>query len=184
MEKYKDAVYFMESCYQLYEQKMYGVAYAILRDVQMAEDAVQEAFLQLMKKEVQFEDPESVECRKYIVTTIKNVSINIYRKKKREQEWMYLSDQEEMLQKESAVAEEESCEVIEEMIENIPIKYAAVVRLLVLQNLSVKETADKLGISEANVRKRFERAKKMLTILQKGSDENATGRIIYGGIHS
>ena len=40
---------FMESCYQLYEQKMYQAAYRILQDTGWAEDAVQNAFLKLMK---------------------------------------------------------------------------------------------------------------------------------------
>ena len=66
------------------------------------------------------------------------------------------------------------------MIENLPFKYSETVQLLVVDNLSVSETAQKLNISEGNVRKRFERAKKML----KRSDENETGRIMYRTIHS
>ena len=40
---------FMERCYGLYEQKMYQAAYRILGDCAQAEDAVQDAFLKLMK---------------------------------------------------------------------------------------------------------------------------------------
>ena len=39
---------FIESCYELYEQKMFRVALAVLHDEKLAEDAVQDAFLQLI----------------------------------------------------------------------------------------------------------------------------------------
>ena len=45
----KDSAQFIEECYSLYEQKMYRVAFAILKDPDAAEDAVQDAFLKLMK---------------------------------------------------------------------------------------------------------------------------------------
>ena len=45
---------------------------------------------------------------------------------------------------------------------NIDEKYYAVVEYLVIRDYSVRQTAEKLGISEANVRKRYERAKKLM----------------------
>ena len=76
MQKKRASVRFIERCYKLYEQKMYQVAYCILRDEGMAEDAVQEAFLKLMKSNIDFKDVGSVECRQYIITTIKHASID------------------------------------------------------------------------------------------------------------
>lgn len=35
----------MEELYELYEQKIYYVAYSILNNIQQAEDAVQETFI-------------------------------------------------------------------------------------------------------------------------------------------
>ena len=48
----KAELHFIENCYKLYEQKMYQIAYGILRDKGLAEDAVQEAFFKLMKREI------------------------------------------------------------------------------------------------------------------------------------
>ena len=45
---------------------------------------------------------------------------------------------------------------------SLPEKYYDVVECLVVRDYSVRETADRLGITEANVRKRYERAKKMM----------------------
>lgn len=39
----------MEELYELYEQKVYYVAYSILNNIQQAEDAVQETFITLYK---------------------------------------------------------------------------------------------------------------------------------------
>ena len=42
---------FIEACYELYEQKMFRVALAVLRDEKLAEDAVQDAFLEMVMDE-------------------------------------------------------------------------------------------------------------------------------------
>ena len=74
----KANIRFIEKCYQLYEQKMYQVAYSILRDERMAEDAVQEAFLKLMKSKILFKDANSDDCKRYMITVIKNASIECF----------------------------------------------------------------------------------------------------------
>ncbi len=159
---------FIEECYRLYEQKMYRVAYRILNDEGQAEDAVSEAFIRLMKKDVFFEDTESDDCKRYIIKVIKNVSINIYNKNKREQELIYLSDKEDtsssLYDPASVIGNIE----LEESISYLPDKYYDVIDCLIYKNLSVKETAVELNISEVNVRKRFERAKAMLRNRVKG----------------
>ena len=86
------SVVFIETCYRLYEQKMYAVAYRILKDRYLAEDVVQETFLKLMRKNVYFEDAESTECKGYLIKTLKHSAIDIYRKREKEQEREFLSD--------------------------------------------------------------------------------------------
>lgn len=162
MQDGKKLVMFMEMCYRLYEQKMYRAAYRILQDSIWAEDAVQEAFLKLMKGRVYFEDVCSDECKKYLITVIRHAAIDIYNMKKREREFVCFGD--ETLYGERAAAEDLVGEDVDirEMISSLNPRYYEVVDYLAIKNLSVKETAKRLGISEANVRKRFERAKKKL----------------------
>lgn len=190
-------VSFIEECYRLYEQKMYRVAYRVLNDEGQAEDAVSEAFIRMMKKDVFFEDAKSDDCKRYIIKVIKNVSINIYNKNKREQELIYLSDREDVYggKRKRAGYYEESDNTdniydisehasslydpgsnmgnteLEEYISYLPDKYYDVIDCLIYKNLSVKETAAELNISEVNVRKRFERAKAMLRNRVKGERE-------------
>lgn len=168
MNHEKASIRFVESCYLLYEQKMYQIAFKILRDEQQAEDAVSEAFLKLMKSDVCFEDAKSDDCKRYIITVIKHESITIYNKTKREREVVYLTDDEASF---DHPEEQTDGENIDLMVERLPHRYKEVVECLVGKNLSVKETAKTLGITESNVRKRFERAKHMLMIIAKGSGD-------------
>ena len=151
-------ILFIEDCYRLYEQKMYRVAYSILHDESLAEDAVQDAFLKLIRHKVHFE-------KRYIITVIRNASINIYNKRKSENKIVSFSDNLEKI----SDAAEPDLESIQDtgaectpLMNKLPDKYYDVVDCLVIHEYSVSETAGKLGITEANVRKRYERAKKMM----------------------
>ena len=154
---------FIESCYELYEQKMFRVALSVLHDESLAEDAVQDAFLQLIKHKVFFPKADSDDCKRFIITVIKNASINIYNKRKNENKIVSFTENlEEVISSEAVEPDVESEDgaICTPLINSLPEKYQDVVLCLVVRDYSVKETADKLGISEANVRKRFERAKK------------------------
>ena len=156
---------FIEKCYELYEQKMFRVALSVLHDEPLAEDAVQDAFLQLIKHEVHFDNAGSDDCKRYIITVIKNASINIYNKRKNENKVVsYPEDLE-------AVCDSNSIETtdihdggaeVTPLMNSLPRKYYDVVECLVVRDYSVAETAERLNITEANVRKRYERAKKMM----------------------
>ncbi|SNU08085.1 RNA polymerase sigma-70 factor, ECF subfamily [Lachnospiraceae bacterium] len=169
MQMARKQVRFIETCYKLYEQKMYYVAYSILHDEGKAEDAVQDAFLKLMKHEVQFERADSDDCKRYIITVIRNAAITIYNKTKKESEYMYLTDKDERA--EAAVDMDlDSDTDWKSLIETLPEKYREVVECLVIKEYTTRETATKLNITEANVRKRYERAKQMMKdyVTEKG----------------
>lgn len=179
MHSQKESIKFIEKSYKLYEQKMYQVAFGILHDSGLAEDAVQEAFLKLMKGNIYFADPESNDCKRYMITVIKHSSINIYNQKKKEAEVMYFSGEDAKIKDLSDQNDTDDGVDFEELFSDLPSKYYAVVNCLVIKSLSVKETAAELGISEAAVRKRFERAKVLLKTIQKGRGKYETGSKLY-----
>lgn len=153
---------FIENCYRLYEQKMYQAAYRILYDSAKAEDAVQDAFLKLMKGRIYFEDAASDDCKKYMITVIRHSAVDIYNRKKREQQFMcFLEERMDADKLAFRQGPEESIDM-RELISDLPPRHYKVVDCLAIKGLSVRETSMELGISEENVRKRFERAKKML----------------------
>ena len=155
---------FIEDCYKLYEQKMFRVALSVLHDETLAEDAVQEAFLQLIKHKVYFASSTSDDCKRYI-TVIRNASINIYNKRKSENKVVSFTENLEAVCESEAIAPDENTEAeneYEPLMNTLPEKYYDVVYCLVVKDYSIQETALRLGITEANVRKRYERAKKMM----------------------
>ncbi len=72
----------IEQLYILYEQPMYRIAYAILHNVEQAEDAVHDAFVAVIKSEADFDRADSEETKHYMIRTIRNTAINRYRKKR------------------------------------------------------------------------------------------------------
>jgi len=157
------SVVFIETCYRLYEQKMYAVAFRILNDRHLAEDVVQETFLKLMRRDVYFEDAESAECKGYLIKALKHSAIDIYRKREKEQERIFLVDDESEYEGETTCNPTGTVESeLTAYARQLPEKYRDVVACLVENEMSVRETADKLGITETNVRQRFRRAKNLL----------------------
>ncbi len=177
MQDKKASLRFIERCYKLYEQKMYQIAYSILRDEGMAEDAVQDAFLKLMKSDTYFHDVKSDDCKRYIITVIKHSSITIYNRKKRESEIIYLSDRDEDFEQ-LEETEDTDRQNLRILMNKLPSKYYEVVDCMVVKELSVRETARELEITEANVRKRFERAKFLLKSIMKGSGEYGESGVV------
>lgn len=79
----------LEILFDLYEKKMYGTAFQILRDVGQAEDAVQDAFIRVMSHLNQIKSPESPETKHFMIKVIRSAAIDIYRKNQREWEKVF-----------------------------------------------------------------------------------------------
>ena len=157
----KDSAQFIEECYSLYEQKMYRVAFAILKDPDAAEDAVQDAFLKLMKSGRVFEDAGADDCKRFMIAVIRSAAISIYRIRKRDS-GVILFPVPEGTADSSAEQDSGDAPDLKDLLEALPAKYRDVVQCLAADNLSIRETSERLQISESCVRKRFERAKKKL----------------------
>lgn len=146
--------------YELYENKMYYVAYAILRDEWQAEDAVQDAFIKLGDHLKQIKDIESYATKQYIIQTTRNSAIDLYRKNQKSIEKLELC---EVVENSSPFSSEyEEFEIANSILEKIPQIYRDVIRLRYVEQLSVKETAKELKLKENVVRKRCERGLKLL----------------------
>lgn len=150
----------IDELYTLYEQPMYYEAYKILHDKYLAEDAVHEAFLRLIRNRKKILDPNSPAVRRYVFKTVNSAALDIYRQQKKQHEHCLGIDEST----ENAIASEEDSLVNLplSLISDLPPKYASVLRCLFLDGLNTKETAAVLKVSESLVRKRCERARKIL----------------------
>ncbi len=71
-----------DDIYNAYVSIMYSCAYEILYDRQLAEDAVQEAFMRLMRHTDRLEDGVTDRNINFVYTITRRIAINIYNKRK------------------------------------------------------------------------------------------------------
>ena len=165
----KDAVRsFVESCYTLYEQKLYYSALRILRDEGLAEDAVHDVFCALIKRGACFDDPSSEGCRRYLLKAVKNASIDVCSKRRKEADALPPETLELISDGDDGQTVREESADLRAMVSRLPERYRETVECLTVKGMTTAETADALGITEENVRKRLERAKKKLKESAKG----------------
>ncbi len=158
--------------YEIYEQPMFRIAYAVLHDSALAEDAVSDAFIRIIGKLDRLKAPDSPKTKQYIVKTIKSTSINIYRKNRRlferelpiDEETMQMPDSQQNV--ENTVIDYVSSDPVREMIADLNETDRKIIQMRCSKEMSWKEVAASLSLTEVNARKRFERTKKRLISLK------------------
>lgn len=159
----------LERLYELYEQKMYAVAFSILRNEWQAEDAVQDAFVRLLKNIRKLRDLEDEKTRSYVLQTIQSASLDQYRKNQITsnatvpiKDMDFADERDDIMKLVSRLAGDS---VFEQILGKLPDSYRDVILFRCVHQLSVKETASVLEIGESLVRKRQQRALKKLRLI-------------------
>ncbi len=163
MEKQSKSADKVARLYELYEQEMFRVCLAVLGDEASAEDALSESFLKLIRHRDRIRDPESSTSRHFAVKTAKNTAIDVYRRKSRER--LRIESLSSLASSEPNTADEielEQMATVESYLGGLSDGHRRVVECIVLDGLSIHETASLLRVSETCVRKRLERARKAL----------------------
>ena len=148
--------------FELYEQKMYRVAYAVLGDEGQAEDAVMAAFEGIVRTGRVPENPASKEAEWLACASVRNAAIDQYRRNARERAHTAPAAEDALAVAGSAAEEPEQAALaqagFEAMVDSLKEPYREVLQERFGEDRSVRETASRLGISQANVRKRQQRA--------------------------
>ena len=71
---------------------MYHIAFSILHDSYLAEDAVMNAFMRMLERQYAVDDPKSEEAKHLVIRVIRSAAIDLYRKNKSEQERLCLTE--------------------------------------------------------------------------------------------
>lgn len=158
--------------YEKYRYLLWYVAKDILKDKDLAEDAVQEAFLTLTGHLDHVGDVESPQTKRFLVTIVKSRAIDLLRKEKRAEFTAYedaLGDAAGENDTLDAYLQLESYERLVEAIRSLDENYRVVLECRYLHELSEKETAQVLGLVEKTVNVRTYRARnKLKQVLQGG----------------
>ena len=157
-----------ERLYKRYFQTLFFYANRILEDSYMAEDAVQQTFIRVIKHLEKIDENNESDTKKFLIIICRNISYNILEKEKK---ITYFPDFEELYEKDEKnlhiSAEDESIfradrnELIEK-IQALSFPYNDILFLKYHFGYSYKEIKKLLNIPEQNLRKLAERGKKMI----------------------
>jgi RNA polymerase sigma-70 factor, ECF subfamily len=153
-----------------YDQLLYRTARSILKDDSEAEDAVQEAFLLAYRGFANFRHDAKLST--WLVRIVANVAIGRLRKNAHRPSIVQL---DEPLRKQmqdpahdpperpdEALARADMRRLIEAKLDTLPDPYCVVFVLHAVQEFSIEETSEALGIPKATVRSRYSRARSLL----------------------
>ena len=167
---------FFEQLYHEHRYTMQAAAFTILNDHHEAEDAVHEAFLRILKH---FDKLRGFDCNKlraYVVIIVKNIAIDMIRKKNRHVE-ADLEDfidflQDTRLAPDQAAIANEGQEKIMRALESVPQTYLDTLSLKLVYGFDNQEIALLLGHTESTVRIHLHRGrKKLIDLLAEGEPD-------------
>ncbi len=151
--------------YEQYQQFCWYVAYQLLGDAHLAEDAVQEAFLALTRHLDKVENVDSPRTKKFLMTIVKSKAIDILRKNKAEtcsSEDMSLEIPDPSSDILDQYITKENYDYLISCILELDEAYRVVFEYKYLHQMSDTEIAGLLNISPKLANVRFYRARKKL----------------------
>lgn len=160
--------------YETYHQILLYAANDILKDPQLAEDAVQDAFLSLIRSPNLPGTPYSPQTRRFLLTVVKNKAIDIYRKRSHRQEDL-IDDEFDVCSDEDILdqlLEKEGCEEIKKCIRKLSPMHRVLLEYRYLHELSEKEIAEILNLPPKRVNVAIYRARIKLQQLLRKQTEN------------
>ncbi|MGD0802250.1 MAG: RNA polymerase sigma factor [Terracidiphilus sp.] len=148
-----------------YSGTLYRVAYSVLRNAADAEDAVQEAFVRVLRHRETLDEVR--DQRVWLIRIVWNVVLDRKRRAKTRPETDDVAELARVLPatglsaEERAAAAEHHAHVLA-CVEKLPTKERQVLLLSAFEELNSVEIASVLGISESSVRSRLFRARNLM----------------------
>ena len=156
---------------QIYEQnklKLYKIAYDIVKNHHDAEDCVQDVMIALIDYLETYRAASEVHQKNILFRMCRNIAIDKYRQSHRKKSREVYADELEGFEivdderVDRIFLQKENQQALMNMINSLRETYSDVLYYFYYMQLSVQQIAQLLGISEANVRMRLTRARRML----------------------
>lgn len=156
----------MKLLIEKYKDNLFAAAFSICKNAADANDIVQETFIQYYTTDKQFETEQHI--RAWLIRVAINKAKNINKsfwKQKRVSIENYIDTLTFETTEDGALFEE---------VMNLPEKYRIIIHLFYYEDYSIREIAGILKISEANVKVRLTRGRKLLqqTLKEDWTDGN------------
>jgi RNA polymerase sigma-70 factor (ECF subfamily) len=167
LEDQPDDAAFLEEVYHAYYRLLYGQALKVLRHPQDAEDAVQTAMMKLTRKISLLRGLERNKLASYLVITVRNTAINLYRQNKtRAERQMALAPEAVTAWQEAGPEAQamgrDAVERVKAAIRQLPQRERDAMMLRYVQELTDAQVADSLGIQPVSARALLSRGRKRL----------------------
>lgn len=154
--------------YERYGRQAYGLAYRVLRDFGLAEEVVQDTFLKVWHKGVQW-DPAKGQLISWLLTVTRYTAIDRLRREQRgiTQSALPLEDLVAPPSVSGTVgtASWQDGQVLRELLARLPAEQAQVVELAFFQGMTHRELAEQLGWPLGTVKTRLRLALQKLRVL-------------------
>ena len=159
-----------EQVYLKYRKLMMKVAMDILHDSYQAEDAVSQAFLQLIPNLEKIGDVDCHQTKNYLIIMVRRVCYAAYNEGKKAVQVSY----EELGDNILPASEDDMLEMLyPELLEKVgtlPEMYADALYLMYCEEYSIKEIAELTGGSVNAVKKRLERGRQQLRAMLREAE--------------
>jgi len=162
--------------YNTYKYRMFSIAYRILQDRGLAEDATQDSFLYLAKNIRKLDsDITSNKSKNYIFIVTKHKSLDIKRKVQKHldlefKEMTFAAYPNPESPESTHFRQQEIKDIIIEL-QNMPVTYRECLELNILYGIPPREIAKLLNLNRNLVRKRVSRGKKVLREILKRDEK-------------
>ena len=149
-----------------YQDNLFAAAFSICKNAADANDIVQETFLQYYTIDKQFETEQHIKAWliRVAINKAKNINLSFWKRKR-----VSMEDYINTL----AFETPEDGSLFEEVM-GLPEKYRIVIHLFYYEDYSIREIANILKISEANVKVRLTRGRALLknTLKEEWNDDD------------
>ena len=144
----------LEELIEAYQKSLYAAAFNICRNTDDANDVVQDTFIQYYTTKKQFQDEEHLKAwlLRVAINRAKDISRSFWKKNR-----LSIEDYADAVPFESR---EETG--LFEAVMRLPEKYREVIHLYYYEDLSIKETARILRITEGSVKMRLSRGRSFM----------------------
>ena len=159
----------IEEIFHTYGNLMFHVANKILNNDHDAEDAVQQAMFAIYQNLEKFSEIKCPQSRSFIVTIVERKAIDLYRAKQRNAVVPFEEDFINVPAPSVVDAAAERTDLAKAMA-LLPTRYRELLFLKFDNGYSEREIAVMCSMTEANVKKTIQRAKKKLESILKGQE--------------
>lgn len=157
---------------ECYGEKLLRLAYIIIGDYQLAEDALQESYINIYRNIDRFNEKSS------LLTWVTRITINNAKqtlKKKNRRTWnpLYhsINKSNDSPPLTYDIIKKEEYEKVNKTLMNLPMKYRETLYLHYYEEMKIREIANILDIGESGVKSRLQRGRTMLEeMLRKEMD--------------